>query len=156
MLQALVVTDTIESKSITEVFNGENFRQWKEATQSETDSLMKNETWDLVNFLKGKNVICCKWVFKLKHDASGNISRYKARLVTQGYSQKAGVHYDEVYAPVARYNSIRSILAIANELNLDIHQSDGKTVFLNGELENEIYMEQPEGFEDKDHSDMVL
>ena len=74
---------------------------------------------------------------KLKHDASGNISRYKARLVAQGY--------DKVYAPVARYNSVRSIRAIVNELNLDIHQLDAKTAFLNGELKNEIYMEQPEG-----------
>ena len=79
----------------------------------------------------------------MKRKADGTADRYKARLVAQGYSQEAGQDYDDTFAPVARYNSIRSVLAIANQLNLEVHQMNVKTAFLNGDLEHEIYMEQP-------------
>ena len=90
---------------------------------------MKNETWTLVDLPDDKNVVGCRWVFKRKRDSNGNICRYKARLVAQGYSQEAGIDYYEVYAHVARYNSIRSMLAIANELDLEVPQMDSKTAF---------------------------
>ncbi len=114
---------------MTEALNGEKSKQWKEATQSEYDSLMKNETWTLVDIPVDKNVVGCKWVFKRKRDSNSNICRYKARLVAQGYSQEAGIDYNEVYAHVARYNSIRSMLAIAYELDLEVPQMDSKTAF---------------------------
>ena len=116
---------------------------------------MQNKTWRLVDLPKGKNVVGCKWVFKVKRNADGDLSRYKARLVAQGYSQEAGQEYEEVFAPVARYSSIRSVLAIANQLDLEVHQMDVKTAFLNGDLENEIYMEQPEGYVGKSRPNMV-
>ena len=79
-------------------------------------------------------------------DANGEISRYKARLVAQGFSQQEGVDYEETFAPVAKYSSIRTVLAISNELNLEVHQMDVKTAFLNGDIDTDIYMKQPEGF----------
>ncbi|RWR98561.1 hypothetical protein B4U79_05827, partial [Dinothrombium tinctorium] len=93
------------------------------------------------------------WVFKLKRDSKGNIVRYKARLVAKGYSQVKGIDFDETFSPVARYNSIRTILAIAASMNLEIHQMDVNTAFLYGELNEELYMEQPEGYirEDTNH-----
>jgi hypothetical protein len=97
----------------------------------------------------------CKWVFKTKRTADGVVDRYKARLVAQGFSQQAGVDYDEVYAPVAKYKSIRTLLAIGNQLDLEIHQMDVVAAFLNGDLTDTIYMKQPEGFVNQDHPNKV-
>jgi hypothetical protein len=105
---------------------------------------MDNNTWELVDLPEGKNLVGCKWIFKVKRKADGEIDRYKARLVAQGFSQEFGLDYKEVYAPVVRYNWV---LAIANKLNLELHQMDVKTAFLNGQLNEEIYMKQPPGYE---------
>ena len=118
-------------------------------------SLLVNKTWELVELPKGKNVVGCKWVFKVKKDGDGKVDRLKARLVVQGYSQHEGVDYDEVFSPLASYSSIRSVLAIANELNYEIHQMDVKTAFLNGDLDTDIFMKQPDGFVDDTHPDYV-
>ena len=117
--------------------------------------MQQNGTWNLVNLPDGKKVVGCKWVFKHKRGANGNIQWYKARLVAQGYSQKYGINYNEVFTPVAKYNSLHTVFAIVNELYLDIHQMDVKTAFLNGDPGGEIYMQQPDGFVDKDHPEMV-
>ena len=151
----IAVSDTEEPRSISDAFNGKNAEQWKDATESEYNSLLKNKTWELVNLPEGRNVVGCKWLFKIKRKADGSVSRYKARLVAQGYSQEAGLDYDEVFAPVAKYNSIRSVLAIANQLDMEVHQMDVKTAFLNGDLDNEIFMKQPEGYTDKKQPDKV-
>ena len=103
--------------------------QWKNATDEEYNSLMKNHTWDLVELPEGKNIVGCKWIFKVKRNAEGSVDRYEARLVAQSFSQQAGEVYDDIFAPVARYSSVRSVLAIANELNLNVHQMDVKTAF---------------------------
>ena len=104
---------------------------------------------------ESSNIVGSKWVLKIKRDANGNIDRHKARLVAQGYSQTHGVDYEEVFCPVARYSSTRTLLAIANEHNLEIHQMDVKTAFLNGSIEHDIYMTQPKGFVDPDHPEYV-
>jgi hypothetical protein len=107
---------------------------------------VKCETWDLVPPPDDACIVGSKWVFKVKRKANGEVDRYKARLVVQGYSQTYGVDYEEVFAPVARYSSIRTLLALANAHDLEIHQMDVTTAFLNGSLEHDIYMEQPEAF----------
>ena len=114
--------------------------------ESEISSLSNNDTWELVPRPSGKNVVKSKWVYKVKRNADGSISRYKARLVAQGFSQEQGIDYNEVFSPVARSATIRSLLAVANMYDLEIHQMDVTTAFLNGELDQEIYMEQPKGF----------
>ena len=132
---SLATTDSDEPKNITEAFNSKNGKQWRHATDDEYNSLIKNNTWELVDLPDQKNVVGCKWLFKLKRNADGSVSRYKSRLVAQGFTQQEGEDYDEIFAPVAKYNSIRSVLAIANQLDMDIHQMDVKTAFLYSNLE---------------------
>ena len=151
----IAFTGCNEPKSLKEALNGKHSSQWQNAMDSEYESLTKNGTWDLVNMPENKNLIGCKWVYKVKRNAEGNVDRFKARLVAQGFSQEKGADYKDVFAPVARYNSIRVVLAVANALNLELHQMDVKTAFLNGKLEEDIYMAQPEGCIDKDKPDMV-
>ena len=104
---------------------------------------------------KGKNVVGSHWVFKLKHNSDGSIERYKASLVAQGRSQSEGVDYQEVFSPVVCYSTIRSLLAVANIYDWEIHQMDVKTAFLQGDLEEEIYMRQPDGYIDNDKPNHV-
>nr|KAJ0185704.1 hypothetical protein LSAT_V11C900469250 [Lactuca sativa] len=119
---------------------------WKEAINDEMDSIMGNGTWELADLPKGKRPIGSKWIFKKKYHPDGSIYAYKARLVAKGYRQREGIDYFDTYAPVARISSIRTLIAISALKGLYIHQMDVKTTFLNGYLEEEIYLEQPEGF----------
>ena len=144
-----------DPKTYKQALRSPSCERWKEAMLEEFSSLVMHQTWDLVDLPKGRNIVGCKWVFKTKRDASGEIDRFKARLVAQGYSQEHGIDYDEVFAPVAKYKSIRSVLAIANQYNLEIHQMDVKSAFLNGKLEEEIFMKQPEGFVDEKNPNKV-
>ncbi|KAD2804053.1 hypothetical protein E3N88_37430 [Mikania micrantha] len=120
--------------------------QWKEAIKNEIDSILQNHTWELVDIPPGCKPLGYRWIFKRKMKADGSIDKYKARLVIKGFRQKEGVDYFDTYSPVTRITSIRLVLAIAALRNLEVHQMDVKTAFLNGDLEEEIYMEQPEGF----------
>lgn len=131
-----------------EAMTSSTAEKWKEAMNEEYKSLLDNKTWVLTELPPGKKPIKCKWVFATKEDINGEIIRYKARLVGKGYSQIEGIDYQETYAPVIRYNSIRMMLAIAAKMNLKISQMDAVTAFLNGELTEEIYMEQPQHFDD--------
>jgi hypothetical protein len=138
----------MESEPLTrdEALQTDEKDQWQRAIQDEFDSLTKNNTWTLVKDMPpGRKAIGCRWVFKKKLNSDGSVSRYKARLVAKGYSQRYGVDYGETYAPVAKFTSIRTILALSTALDLEIHQMDVKTAFLNGDLEEEIYMDVPEG-----------
>ena len=144
-----------EPRTIQQGLDSPVKKKWKTALESEYSSLMKNEAWDLVELPQGRKPIGCRWVFKVKHHADGSIERYKARLVAKGYSQEAGIDYEETFSPVARYTTIRTVLAIANQLDLEVHQMDVQTAFLNGELQEEIYMNQPEGFMQKGKENLV-
>ena len=104
--------------------------------------------WELVPRLKGVNVIGTKWIFKNKSDEHGTVIRNKSRLVAQDYTQVKGIDFDETFAPVARLESIRILLAIASHLNFKLYQMDVKSAFLNGMLQEEVYVEQPKGFVD--------
>ena len=152
---SVAAVDTKEPKTIEEALNGVNSKLWSDALSDEFNSLKENQTWDLVDLPAGKNIVGSRWVLKHKRGAEGEITRCKARLVAQGYSQKPGVDYNEVFSPVAKYSSIHTVLAIANQLDLDLHQMDVKTAFLNGDLEEEIFVRQPEGFIDKEHPSRV-
>ncbi|KAD6795802.1 hypothetical protein E3N88_06698 [Mikania micrantha] len=120
--------------------------EWQQAMKEEMAALKKNNTWELTNLPEGKNAVGVKWTFKTKVGPDGRITRYKARLVAKGYSQIEGIDYTETFAPVARFETIRVIIAIAAHHGWKLHQLDVKTAFLNGELNEEIYVQQPEGF----------
>eukprot|EP00253_Pinus_taeda_P028780 PITA_28780 len=120
---------------------------WREAMQEEYSSIMKNDVWEVVPRLEGKSVVTSRWIYKVKHAADGSIKKFKARFVARGFSQVEGVDYEETFAPVARYTSIRSIITIAVEMGWKIHQMNVKTAFLNGFIQEEVYIEQPQGFE---------
>ena len=107
---------------------------------------MENGTWELVELPSGRIPIGCRWVFKTKRGSDGKVERYKARLVAKGYTQKFGEDYDETFSPVVRYSSVRALLAFAVQNGMMIHQMDVVTAFLNGTLEEEIYMEQAPGY----------
>jgi hypothetical protein len=110
----------------------------------ELDQIEKNDTWELVPRPKNKNVIGTKWVFRNKLNEDGQVTRNKARLVCKGYAQIEGIDFEETYAPVARMEAICLLLAYACSKNVKLYHMDVKSAFLNGELEEEVYIEQPE------------
>lgn len=120
--------------------------KWIEAMSTEMDSLRSNNVWELVEPPPNRKIIGSKWVFKRKIDAQGTVQRYKARLVAQGCTQKFGVDYEETFSPVARFESVRTVIALGAQHQLQLHQMDVSTAFLHGKLSEEVYMEQPEGF----------
>jgi hypothetical protein len=121
--------------------------QWKEVMAEEHQSIMKNEVWEIVPRPKEKSVVASKWVYKIKHAADRSVDKYKARFMARGFSQKEGEDYDETFAPVARYTSIRAIISLVASMGWNLHQMDVKIAFLNGAIEEEVYIEQPQGFE---------
>ncbi|KAK1694490.1 hypothetical protein QYE76_011187 [Lolium multiflorum] len=132
--------------SISEAYASQDADYWKEAVRSEMDSILANGTWEVTDRPYGCKPVGCKWVFKKKLRPDGTIEKYKARLVAKGYTQKEGEDFFDTYSPVARLTTIRVLLSLAASHGLLVHQMDVKTAFLNGELEEEIYMEQPDGF----------
>lgn len=120
---------------------------WKEAIESEMESLIKNDTWTLVRRPENAKIISCRWLFKVKRDENGDILKYKARLVARGFEQEKGLDYEETYAPVAKMKTLRLLLAVGNKHKYFFHQMDVRTAFLNGILKETVYMEQPKGFE---------
>ena len=110
------------------------------------NSLYQNDTFELVNLPKGKKALKNKWVYRVKTEENTSHPRYKAILVVKGFSQKKGIDYSEIFSPVVKMSSIRVVLGMAATMDLEIEQLDVKTAFLHGDLEEEIYMEQPEGF----------
>ena len=135
-----VVND--EPMTYNEAMLSKNSKQWQEAMQEEMLSLKENNTWTLVDLPSGHKAIDNRWVFHVKQQPNSLNDRYKARLVAKGYSQRAGIDYDETFSPVARFDTIRSVLSVAAIKNLYIAQFDVKTAFLYGTLDEEIYMKQ--------------
>src|SRR5438128_3723336 len=132
--------------SIFEAYASPDADYWKEVVHSEMDSILANGTWEITDRPYGCKPVGCKWVFKKKLRPDGTIEKYKARHVAKGYTQKEGEDFFDTYSPVARLTTIRVLLSLATSHGLIVHQMDVKTAFLNGELEEEIYMEQPDGF----------
>lgn len=122
-------------------------REWRKAIEKEIESIEKNNTWELSTLPTGQKVIDLKWIFKLKKDVGGKIVRHKARLVAKGYVQKHEVYFDEIFAPVTRLETDRLLLALSAKNNWEVHHLDMKIAFLNGELSEDVYVVQQEGFE---------
>eukprot|EP00253_Pinus_taeda_P010456 PITA_10456 len=141
---ALPITDD-DPRTMKEAVDSEDGKLWKEAMVDEMASLHKNEAWDLVELLDGKKPIGSKWVFKKKTNAEGKVETYKARLVVKGYSQVSGIDFGDIFSPDSKVTSIRLILSVAATFDFEVEQMDVKTTFLHGDLEEEIYMKQPEG-----------
>ena len=104
------------------------------------NSMISNRVWDLVELPNGVKPVGCKWVFKTKNDSLGNIERHKARFVAKGFTQREGIDYTETFSPVSKKYSLRIIMALVSYFDFDLHQMDVKTTFLNGNLEEEVYM----------------
>jgi len=121
--------------------------KWRDAMDAEIKAIERNETWELTDLPKGARKIGVKWVFKTKYNEKGAVDKYKARLVAKGYSQQYGVDYREVFAPVARWDTIRTILALAALKSWCVYQLDVKSAFLHGELNETVFVSQPLGYE---------
>ena len=132
-----------------------NSQKWIEAMNEEIKSMKDNDVWDLVSLPEGTKPIGCKWIFKTKRDSMGNLERYKARLVAKGFTQKEGIDFKETFSPVSTKDSFRTIMALVAHFDLELHQMDVKTTFLNGDIDETIYMMQPENFVSGDPKRMV-
>jgi len=132
--------------SYNEAISSDQSSDWNKAMIDELDSMKKNDVWDLVELPNGVKPVGCKWVFKTKLDPNGNVERFKARLVAKGFTQKEGIDYQETFSPVSRKDSLRIVMALVAHYDLELHQMDVKTAFLNGDLDEDVFMKQPEGF----------
>lgn len=139
-------TSSGEPQSLEEAVNN---KHWKEAMDAEYMALIENKTWHLVPPQKGRNVIDCKWVYKVKRKADGSLDRYKARLVAKGFKQRYGIDYEDTFSPVVKAATIRIVLSLAVSRGWSLRQLDVKNAFLHGVLEEEVYMKQPPGYEKK-------
>lgn len=119
---------------------------WRDACEDEISSIIKNKTWELVDLPKGAKPIGLKWIFKIKRNSDGTINKHKLRLVAKGYIQRHGIDFEEVFAPVARIETIRLIISIAASKGWEVHHLDVKTASLHGDLKEDVYVTQPEGF----------
>ena len=133
-----------------------NEQCWREAMVAEVDSIQANKTWELSTLLKGHKAIGLKWVFKVKKDPNGIVTKHKARLVAKGYAQREGVDFEEVFAPMARIEIVRLLIALVALKGWQVHHMDVKSVFLNGDLREEVYVQLPPRFVVKDGSGKVL
>jgi hypothetical protein len=129
---------------------------WRQAMCDELKSIEDNSTWELTSLPASHKAIGLKWVFKVKRDENDEVVRHKARLVVKGYEQRVGIDFDEVFAPVACIESVRVMLALAVHEHWEVHHMDVKSVFLNGDLKEEVYVTQPSGFVDDDNKHKVF
>ncbi|KAK1601881.1 hypothetical protein QYE76_008090, partial [Lolium multiflorum] len=155
-LNVMIVDNNDEDpETYEEAMMSPDSNKWQEAMKSEMGSMYDNKVWTLVDLPDSRKAVENKWIFKRKTDADGNITVYKARLVAKGFRQIQGVDYDETFSHVAKLKSVRILLAIAAFFDYEIWQMDVKTAFLNGDIEEELYMVQPKGFVDPKNADKV-
>ncbi|KAK1606892.1 hypothetical protein QYE76_030565 [Lolium multiflorum] len=155
-LNLMIVDNNDEDRATyEEAMMSPDSNKWQEAMKSEMGSMYDKKVWTLVDLPDSRKAVENKWIFKRKTDADGNITVYKARLVAKGFRQIQGVDYDETFSLVAKLKSVRILLAIAAFFDYEIWQMDVKTAFLNGDIEEELYMVQPKGFVDPKNADMV-
>ncbi|BBG99019.1 BURP domain-containing protein, partial [Prunus dulcis] len=159
----------LKYKSLTEIYERcniciiepETFEEaikdaaWQKAMEAELEMIEKNETWELVKRPSDKPIVGVKWIFKVKLNLDGSVQKNKARLVAKGYTQKPGIDFNETFAPVARLDTVRTLIALAAQKRWKLFQLDVKSAFLNGVLHEEVYVDQPPGFVVKDKEDRV-
>lgn len=145
---AFAVLDDDEPANYREAVTGPLRDEWRKAMKIELDQLIATNAWSYVDLPPGRKAMGCTWVYRIKRDANGNIIKYKARLVAQGFSQIPGVDYhpDTVFANTPRTDTNRTVFALATEFDLDLRHFDIKGAFLQGDLKEEVYMRQPQGF----------
>ena len=136
----------VDPKNYLEAVTCSQSSMWTDAMHDEMKSMVNNDVWELVELPGNCKAIGCKWIFKTKKDSKGKIERFKARLVAKGFTQKEGIDFNETFSPVSTKDSFRIIMALVAHFDLELHQMDVKTAFLNGDLNEEVYMQQPEGF----------
>jgi len=151
----VLLSDGGEPESYQEAMLHDQKNEWQKAMQEEMKSLHENHTYDLVELPKGKRALKNKWVFRCKIEPNRSQPRYKARLVVKGFSQKKDIDFEKKNSPVVNMSSIRVVLGLAANMNLEIEQLDVKTAFIHGDLEEEIYMEQSEGFSTRGKEHLV-
>jgi hypothetical protein len=149
-----LLIDSSEPESYEEEMQVDTKRKWKKGMKEEMDSLVNNQTWDLVQLRAEKIALQNKWVYRLKEEDGGE-KRYKARLVVKGFAQKKGIDFDETFSLVVIMTSIMTILSLLEVEDLHIEQLDVKTSFFHGDLDEEIYMQQPQGYEVKGKENLV-
>jgi hypothetical protein len=132
--------------SFKEVMKSENLLKWSEAMEEELRSMSFNYVWELVEISNGAKRVGCKCVYKTKYDSKGKIKRFKVRLVAKGFTKREGIDYTETFSPIFKKDSFRIVMTLVAYYDLELYQMDVKTVFLNGDLQESVYMAQPEGF----------
>ncbi|MCO5573975.1 hypothetical protein L7F22_027753 [Adiantum nelumboides] len=153
-LDFVLLTDSGEPSCYKEAMLANDKVQWEHAMKRELSSIAKNKTWELVPLPKGRKALPCKWVYKKK--IASDVENYKARLVAKGFKQEYGVDFQEIFSPVVKMTTLRMLLALVATDNMELEQMDVITAFLHGDLEEEIYMQQPEGFVQKDKEHLVF
>ena len=153
-LHYLLLSDSGEPECYDQAMQVEDSVKWESAMKDEMDSLISNQTWELAELPPAKKALHNKWVYRIKEEHDGN-KHYKARLVVKGFQQKEGIDYNEIFSPIVKLNIIRLVLKIVAAKNLHLEQLDVKTAFLHGDLEEELYMRQPEGFIKEDKKNLV-
>ena len=148
MVAGVAEAEALDPLMVDEARSRSDWEKWEAAIESELKSLADTRTWEVVERPRSVNVVGCKWVFKIQWNAAGEIDKYKAQLVTKGYSQVQGINYNDTYAPVARLSSLRTILAIATRNDWNIEVFDFHSAFLNSKLDKgeDIYMDLPPGY----------
>jgi hypothetical protein len=141
-----------ETRDLETFVEASGHPDWDTTMNEEYRSLMVNDTWDLVPLPKGRKLVRCKWVYKTKYALDGSVERHKSRLVAKGFSQVEGIDYNETFSPVAKMNSNSLVLSLAALQKWEVHQMDVKSTFLHGDLQEEIYMEQPPAYVQNDSS----
>ena len=149
------IGEEVDPTTYCEALSSDKANEWLIAMRDEMQSMSDNDVWELVDLPKGYKPIGCKWVFKTKKDNKGNVERYKARLVAKGYTQREGIDFTETFSPVSTKDSFRLVMALVAHFDLELHLMDVKTAFLNGDLSEEVYMSQPEGFKENGKENMV-
>ena len=153
--QAILIDHNNDPISYNEVLEDVDVQKWLKAMNCEMESMYSNSVWTFVKASKGVKPIGCKWIYKRNRGPDKKVETFKVRLVAKRYTQKEGIDYEETFLPVAMLKSIRIFVTVTTKLDYEIWQMDVKTAFLNGNLEEDIYMRQPEGFIVKRQEHMV-